>query len=119
MWKKLVNLAIYISLCIDVPRDHRNSTPNLYKQGMMPIDQIEEDERSRETEKGPVQHPSENNLGTSTTDYFSAKKTKSNNCLPYTCLICHISKQTNKFHKTFFFFFLIEFYTFCKYIHHR
>ena len=26
----------------------------------MPIDQIKEDERSRETEKGPVQNPSEN-----------------------------------------------------------
>ena len=41
-----------------------------------------------------------------TTDYFSAKITKSNNCLPYTRLICHISEQTNKFRKTFFFFFL-------------
>ena len=39
MWKKLVNLVIYISLCIGVPRDHRNSTPNLYKQGTTPIDQ--------------------------------------------------------------------------------
>ena len=75
----------------------------------MPIDQYRSDrgdERSRETEKGPVQHPSENNLGTSTIDYFSAKKTKSYNCLPYTCLICHISEQTNKFRKTIFFFFL-------------
>ena len=58
MWKKLVNLVIYISLCIGMPRNHRNSTPNLYKQGMTPIDQYRsdrEDERSKETEKGPVQ----------------------------------------------------------------
>ena len=82
--------------------------------------QIEEDERSRETEKGLVQNPSKNNLRTAgetkislelevkaeTTDYFSAKITKGDNCLPYTCLICHISEQTNKFCKTFFFFFL-------------
>ena len=39
MWKKLVNLAIYISLCIGVSRDHRNSTPNLYKQGTTPKDE--------------------------------------------------------------------------------
>ena len=40
-----------------------------------------------------------------TTDYFffSAKKPKGNNCLPYTCLICHISEQTNKFVKPFSF----------------
>ena len=59
MWRKLVGLAIYISICMGVPRDHRNSTPNLYKQGTTSIDQYKEDER-RETEKDPVQTPSEN-----------------------------------------------------------
>ena len=36
----------------------------LYKQGTTHTDQIEEDERSRETEKGLVHNPSENNLKT-------------------------------------------------------
>ena len=57
MWKKLVNLAIYISLCIGVPRDHRNSTPNKARRRLMNLDQVEVDRRT-ETEKGPVQHPS-------------------------------------------------------------
>ena len=39
-----------------------------------------------------------------TTNYFfSAKKPKGNNCLPYTCLICHIPKQMNKFVRPFSF----------------
>ena len=51
MWKKLVNLAIYISLCIGVPRDHRNSTLNLYKQGTMPVDQYRSDRGRREIQR--------------------------------------------------------------------
>ena len=51
MWKKLVNLAIYISLRIGVPRDHRNSTPNLYKKGTMPIDQYRSDQGRREIQR--------------------------------------------------------------------
>ena len=68
MWKKLVSLAIYISLCKGVPRDHRNPTHKFISTVRHPqisTDQIEEDERSRETEKGPVQNPFENNLRTS------------------------------------------------------
>ena len=63
MRRKLVSLAIYISICMGVPRDQQHSDPNLYKQGMTPkdqTDQIKEDKRTRETEKGPVQNPSEN-----------------------------------------------------------
>ena len=47
-------------LHIIMPQNHRDSTPNLYKQCTVPLDQIKEDERSRETEKGPVQNPSKN-----------------------------------------------------------
>ena len=51
MWKKLVNLGIYISLCIGVPRDHQNSTPNLYKQGTMPIDEYRSGRGRREIQR--------------------------------------------------------------------
>ena len=48
MCRKLVSLAIYISLYIGVPTGCWNSAPNLYKQGAAPIergDHIKEDER--------------------------------------------------------------------------
>ena len=51
MWKKLVSLAIYISLCMDVPRDHLNHAHKLYKHDTMPIDQYRSDQGRQEIER--------------------------------------------------------------------
>ena len=51
MWKKLVRLAIYISLCVGVPRDHRNPAYKLYKHGTTPIDQYRSDQERREIKR--------------------------------------------------------------------
>ena len=48
MWRKLVSLAIYISLYRGVPRDHRNPAPNLYKLGTTPINEYRSDQGRRE-----------------------------------------------------------------------
>ena len=51
MWKKLVSLAIYISLCMGMPRDHQNPVHKLYKHGTTPIDQYRSDQGRREIKR--------------------------------------------------------------------
>ena len=51
MWKKLVSLAIYISLGMGVPRDHRNTAHKLYKHGTTPIDEYRSDQGRREIKR--------------------------------------------------------------------
>ena len=51
MWKKLVSLAIYISLCMGVPRDYRNPAHKLYKHGTTPTEQYGLDRGRREIKR--------------------------------------------------------------------
>ena len=65
LWKKLVSLAIYISLCMGVPRDNRNLAHKLYKHGMTSIDDYRSDRGRREIKRDrerPSAEPSKNNL---------------------------------------------------------
>ena len=130
MWKKLVNLAIYISLCIGVPRDHQNSTPNLYKQGTTLIDEYRSDRGRPE-----LQRDREGSSAVPILELWLETKisleprvrSKSLDLLRKPRAI--IASLTPIWSVTFpnkrlsfvrpFSFFLIVFYTFCKYIHHR
>ena len=51
MWKKLVCLAICMSLCMGVPRDHRKPAHKLYKHSTTPTDEYRSDRGRREIKR--------------------------------------------------------------------